>query len=39
MVSDRKAKARAYRSGTTKRAGEVDAAMRNMAAKVASMTR
>jgi argininosuccinate lyase len=39
MVSDRKAKARAYRSGTTKRAGEVDAAMRNMAAKVASMTK
>jgi argininosuccinate lyase len=37
MVSDRKARARAYRSGTTKRAGEVDAAMRNLSAKVTSM--
>jgi argininosuccinate lyase len=37
MVSDRKAKARAYRSGTTKRAGEVNAAMRNLSSKVTSM--
>lgn len=39
MVSDRKAKARAYRSGTTKRAGEVDVAMRSLSAKVASITK
>lgn len=37
MVSDRRSKALAYRSGTTKRAGEVASSLRDLSAKVASL--
>jgi len=37
MVSDRRSKALAYRSGTTKRAGEVASSLRSLSAKIASL--
>jgi argininosuccinate lyase len=37
MVADRRAKAQAYRSGTTKRAADVDAALKGLSVKISSM--
>ncbi|MEM3089218.1 MAG: argininosuccinate lyase, partial [Candidatus Nitrosotenuis sp.] len=37
MVADRRAKAQAYRSGTTKRAADVDAALKGLSVKIHSI--